>query len=94
MYSELDTVVFMGDYNAKAHVSSQNGRDLCILKFLADTNFVAIDTLSFCTGANYSFVSYDGKYETLIDHICIPVEKLYCATSCTILYDHCLKSNH
>jgi len=90
MYSDLGTVIFMGDYNAKANLISQNNRDTYLSTFLSDINFIAIDTLPLCTGARNSFVSYDGQHETLIDHICIPVEKLDCVTSCTILDGDCL----
>ncbi|XP_053395834.1 uncharacterized protein LOC128555985 [Mercenaria mercenaria] len=90
MYSENGTVLFMGDFNAKIQVHSKNYRDMYTLRFINDTNCVAVDTMSFCTGAKHSYVSYDDRFVTLIDHICVPVEKIDCVNLCTILDDNCL----
>ena len=54
------------------------------------TNFVAVNTLPGCLAAHYSYVSYDGVYNTLIDFICIPVYLLHCVKKCVIFDDNCL----
>ena len=72
LYSENGTVIFIGDFNAKVnHLVKGNlrNRDLTFLQFLNDANLVAANTLPICSGATTSFVSYDGKCESLIDFI-------------------------
>ena len=56
---------------------------------------MAINTLPSCQGASSTFVSYDGAYSTLIDHILVPVELLDIFSSCTVLDDNALNvSSH
>ena len=93
MYSALGTVIFTGDFNAKFVYSDQvrfKPRDRQFTQFLNDCNLVAIDTLPLCIGAKSTFVSYNKTSESLIDHICTPVEKQDCILKCEILDDHCL----
>ena len=53
-------------------------------------NLVAINSLSNCQGASYSYVSYDGSSQTLIDFICTPIEILDLIQYCEIVDDQCL----
>lgn len=46
--------------------------------------------MDLCIGAKSSFVSYDGRYESLIDHFIIPVEKAHYVKSCEICDDNAL----
>jgi hypothetical protein len=87
MYSDKGVVLFIGDFNAKVQLNSQNYRDMYLLRFIQDTNCIAVDTMTLCTGASSS---YDDKLETLIDHIFLPVEKVDCVDTCSILDDNCL----
>ena len=66
-----------------------------MIEFQCNNNFTAINTLPLCNGAKSTFVSYNGMFETLIDHIFCPVEILDTVISCDILDDDCLNvSNH
>ncbi len=98
MYSILGTVMFIGDFNAKyilSHHGQNRQRDKEFSQFLSDCNRIAIDTLPLCVGAKSTYVSYDKRSESLIDHICLPVEKQDCIVYCRILDDNCLNvSNH
>jgi len=75
-YSGSGTVLFRGDSNAQCCSSSIRTRDQLLCKLFADTTIVAVNTLAGCLGAHYSYVSYDGLYNTLIDFIGIPVDLL------------------
>ena len=52
---------------------------------LSFNNLVATNTLPCCQGASSTFVSYNGVYGSITDHILIPVELLDILSSCTIL---------
>ena len=90
MYANNGTVVFLGDFNAQTTRLSRNPRDQILVKFMDDINTVAVNDLSICTGAQYTYVSYDNKYHTSIDHICVPAEIIDCIVTCHVLDDHCL----
>ena len=78
-YSGSGTVLFIGDSNAQCCSSSIRTRDQLLCKLFADTTIVAVNTLAGCLGAHYSYVSYDGLYNTLIYFIGIPVDLSQCA---------------
>ena len=65
----------MGDLNPNILTShslqSQNNRTQYVTDFLSYNNMVSVNSLEFCKGARFSFVSYDNKSETLIDHILV-----------------------
>ena len=46
-------------------------------KLLLDNNLLSVNTQAWCRGADSTFVTYDGRHESLIDHIILPVEKLH-----------------
>ena len=48
------------------------------------------NTLPLCTGAKTSFVSYNGKSESLIDHILIQSQYQDLINKCCVLDDNCL----
>jgi exonuclease III len=98
-YNELGTVMFMGDFNAKVIspecIFNPKQRDRLFSQLLNDCNLTAVNILPLCTGAKSSFVSYDKTSESLIDHICMPIDKADSIDSCMILDDDCLNvSNH
>ena len=66
MYSPLDTVIYLGDFNAKIDISSRHSRDNILYNFLSDDNFVAANTLPCCRGATCSYVSYDNSELTTL----------------------------
>ena len=67
LYSVKGVVIIMGDLNAnilsKKFSRNLNIRSQHLLKFLADNNMMCANTLQLCTGANSSYVSYDGSSE-------------------------------
>ena len=94
VYSEKGMVVIMGDINThlsrSGHQERQSNRCRYLNKLLIDNNLVSINTLDFCRGADSTFVTYDGRHESLIDHIIIPVEKLHYVSFCEIKDDSAL----
>ena len=94
LYSEKGTVVLMGDMNVNIAPTSihahATGRLSCFWDFMQDNNSVSVNTLDICSGAKSSYVSYDGRYESLLDHIIIPSDKLDLVASCEICEDDCL----
>ena len=91
LYSEKGTVVLMGDFNAYLPIACfrerADHRSLYFQSFVHDNNMLSLNTSKLCTGANSTFVTYDGRYESLIDYILIPVEKMKNVTYCEILDD-------
>ncbi|MES9880824.1 MAG: reverse transcriptase family protein [Sedimenticola sp.] len=99
LYAEKGIVVLMGDVNAhlqsKHFIKRSDDRGKCFEKLLLDKNLISANTLEMCTGARSSFVSYNGEYESLIDHIILPVEKQDTILTCEIADDNSLNvSNH
>ena len=94
VYSEKGMVVIMGDINThlsrSGHQERQSNHCRYLNKLLIDNNLVSINTLDFCHGADSTFVTYDGRHESLIDHIKIPVEKLHYVSFCEIKDDSAL----
>ena len=94
LYSEKGTVVLMGDMNVNMAPTSihahATGRLSYFRDFMQDNNSVSVNTLDICSGAKSSYVSYDGRYKSLLDHIIIPSDKLDLVESCEICEDDCL----
>ena len=94
MYSQNGLVLVMGDFNAhlqgKRFITNTDVRGKCLLDLMYIHNLLAINSLPTCTGATSSFVSYGDFYESLIDHILWPAERLDTVLSCEILEDHVL----
>lgn len=94
LYSEKGVVMIMGDINANImpshYLRNVNNRSHCIMNFLARNNMVSLNTMNFCTGAKSTFVSYDNKSESLIDHILFPVEQVHYIQACEICVDDVL----
>ena len=97
MYCHYGLVILMGDFNAhlqwKRFIKSTDDRGKCLLDLMNYYNLVSLNTLSLCSGATSSFVSYDNIYESLIDHVLLPLERLDTVSSCEILDDHILHTN-
>ena len=62
VYSSKGIVLFQGDFNAHLQgihfIKENNIRSKCLLEFLNNNNFTAVNTLPICTGARSTFVSY------------------------------------
>ena len=77
--------------NAKCDsISLMSARDAYLNSFIAEYNLVAVNTLPFCEGANYTYVSYDNAHQTLIDYILAPAEMIDLCVCCSILDDNCI----
>lgn len=94
LYSEQGMVVLMGDFNTYLpEVSSRDrpdNRSLHFQTFLQENNLFSVNTSDLCIGANSTFVTYDGRHESLIDYILIPIEKYRYVSYCEILDDNAL----
>ncbi|MEW8546461.1 MAG: reverse transcriptase domain-containing protein, partial [Candidatus Thiodiazotropha sp.] len=94
LYSERGMVVIMGDINTHLSLSGQQGRPnnrgMYFNTLLRENNMISVNTLELCRGADSTFVTYDGRFESLIDHIIIPIEKLPYVSRCEIIEDEAL----
>ena len=66
---------FFGDFNAKFIKRTTVARDKMFCNFNHECNLFPVNCLPLCSGAKFSYVSYDNKYETLIDVVCVPLEQ-------------------
>ena len=80
MYSDKGIVIIMGDMNAqifpRAFASRIDSRDKFFRDFIEYNNMVSVSSMDIRTGPNSTFVSFDGKSESHIDHILVPYEKI------------------
>ena len=83
-------MIFLGDFNARIDLNSPRTRDLLLHKFCTDSNVISVNTSHKCTGVDTTYVSYDGKFQSLIDYISVPVEIFDCVEKCIVLDDDCL----
>ena len=79
IYMDKGTLIVMGDMNVQIFQKPQFGkvesRDQCLISFFNENNLVPASALDVLMGANPTFVSFDGKSESHIDHIILPYEK-------------------
>ena len=68
MYSQYAVTMYIGDYSSQWN--SLTSRHNYILRFLT------VNTLPTCYGATCSYITYDDRFSTLIDYICLPNEVL------------------
>ncbi len=54
---------------------------------MSNTNIAAVNTMDLCSGANATFVTYDGAHSSMIDHILIGKEQMDIIRSCDIIDD-------
>lgn len=84
----------MGDINtylpATCFRDKPDNRSIYFNTFLQQNNLISVNALDICTGAKSTFVTYDGRHESLTDHILIPVELLHYVISCDISVDDAL----
>ena len=73
-----------------SHQERPSNRNLYFNNLLLDNNLISVNTLDWCRGADSTFVTYDGRHESLIDHIIVPVEKLHYVSYCEIKEDSAL----
>jgi len=64
----------LGDSNAKFINHSTVVRDKMFCNVNHVCNLFPVNCLPSCSGAKFSCVSYDNKYEPLIDFVCVPLE--------------------
>ncbi|MCG7879141.1 MAG: reverse transcriptase domain-containing protein [Candidatus Thiodiazotropha endolucinida] len=94
MFSQHGIVIVMGDLNAhlqgQRFIKATDSRGEYLLEMMNYFNLVSVNSLPITVGATASFVSYGGQYESLIDHILLPVERIDTVAYCKILDDHVL----
>ncbi len=87
-------MLFIGDFNAHLHgrhfVKDLDARGLELTNFLNINNLVSINTLDSCVGADSTFVTYDGRHESLIDHIVMARDIVDTISKCEVLDDSVL----
>ena len=86
--------MMMGDFNAhlqgRRFIKVTDARGRYLLDMMHNHSMLSLNTLPTCVGATASFVSYGDLYESLIDHILLPIERLDTVLSCEILDDDVL----
>ena len=84
----------MGDFNTylpEVTVRDRvDNRSLYFQSFLRENNVFSTNTSELCNGAKSTFVTYDGRHESLIDHILVPIEKSRKVSHCEIIHDNAL----
>ena len=94
MYSQRGRLVLMGDFNShlqgQSFIKASNARSCAVGALFNDNCMVAVNTLPLCTGAQSTFVSFDDRSQSMIDHIVVPYECVDLVSSCHILDDDCL----
>ena len=94
MYCQNGLVMVLGDFNAhlqgKRYIKVTDERGNYLLDMMHYHNLVSLNTLSMCKGATSSFISYGDLYESLIDHILFPVERVDTISYCEILAEDML----
>ena len=78
LFSEKGIIIMIGDFNSHLPEANSGGRidnrSLCFNSLLRENNIFSINTSQLCTGPWSTFVTYDGRHESLIDYILIPEE--------------------
>ena len=78
LFSEKGIIIMMGDFNSHLPEANSGGRidnrGLCFNSLLQENNIFSINTSQLCAGPRSTFVTYDGRHESLIDYILIPEE--------------------
>lgn len=90
------TIIILGDFNGHVgnHLGSRsfnatNQRGLQLIHLLRETNFVSINSQSFCQGPIETFSACNGSQVTSIDHIMIRKDDLQLVKECYVADDHC-----
>ena len=99
MYTEMGTLVIMGDLNVhingRLFLKPPDRRSALFHHFTVANNMLSLNTLPLCAGASSTFVLYSGEHVSMIDHILLQVEKVDLVSECSILDDDALNvSNH
>ena len=93
-YAEMGIVIVMGDMNAhlqgQRFIKATDYRGEYLLGMMRYFDLVSINTLPIASGAQASFVSYGDLYESLIDHILIPSQRIDTVAYCKIQDDDVL----
>ena len=58
--------------------------------FLRENNMFSTNTSELCNGAKFTFVTFDGRHESLKDYILVPIEKSRKVLHCEIIHDNAL----
>ncbi len=90
-YTDKGVVVFMGDFNVhlngRVHIKDVDARGTYFTHLLSNTNMFPVNITNACTGANATFVTYDGLFQSMIDHILIGCEQTDTVVTCEIIDD-------
>ena len=94
IYTDHGIVIVMGDMNAplqsQRFIKATDYRGEYLLGMMNTFNLTSVNTQPLTSGASASFVSYGCLYESLIDHILLPTQRLDTVAYCTIQDDDVL----
>lgn len=75
VYSEVGTVILMGDFNAKIegsrYQSKPDDRSIYLQTMLNELNVFSVNSEKMCVGPLYTFQGYESGPVSMIDHIVI-----------------------
>ena len=94
IYTDHGIVIVMGDMNAplqsQRFIKATDYRCEYLLGMMNNFNLTSVNMQPLTSGALASFVSYGCLYESLIDHILLPTQRLDTVAYCTIQDDDVL----
>lgn len=92
-YSQHGEVLIMGDFNTE--LNGNDARSRQFLNMLATHQSTAVTKTSLRTGADVSYVPFNGGEGSLIDHFAMPTDKMNQVVLCEVAIDTALNvSNH
>jgi hypothetical protein len=99
VYSEVEIVILMGDFNAKIEGSryqfKPNDRSIYLLTMLNELNAFSVSSENMCVGPLYTFQGYENGPVSMIDHIVISKELTSNVCSALVLTEGGMKvSDH
>ena len=93
LYSQLRSVIIIGDFNAhlngKTFIRHIDRRRAALCELTNMLHLFNITTALICVGAEYSNVSYDKSSKSLIDHVIFSSDLINSVRYCNITDDNC-----
>lgn len=90
------TIIILGDFNGQVgthlgvrNFNTTNQRGLQLARLMVETNFVSINSQTFCRGPTGTCYSCNGSQISSIDHIMIRKDDLHLVKECRVSNDNC-----
>ena len=90
------TIIILGDFNGHVgthlgvrNFNTTNQRGLQLARLMVETNFVSINSQTFCRGPTETFYLCNGSQISSIDHIMIRKDDVHLVKECRVSNDNC-----